>query len=129
MDQFFKNVFWDDPGNRTEVKLLCRTLSRRTLERRKTKLPAGHFLNNEALQFEDYFRLISSRKNYGDSLLDSLKGIVEYVKSLDEEWLRDINDEMLLDVVLKTRNNMFNVFKSSSISLGWYIFFFDLFLS
>jgi hypothetical protein len=37
-------------GNRTEVKLLLRTLSRRTMERRKIKLPQDHFYANERLK-------------------------------------------------------------------------------
>jgi hypothetical protein len=90
-------------------------------------------------RFDDFFRLTHDRKHYGPELLDSLQGIVDYVKSLDTAWLStpsslsqcqqiprltllasgDITEHQLLDVVLKTRNNMFNVFRSSSISLGW----------
>jgi SET and MYND domain-containing protein len=119
---FFKEVHWEDPGNRTEVKLLLRTLSRRTLERRKIKLPQDHFYANERLKFDDFFRLTHDRKHYGPELLESLQGIVDYVKSLDTSWLSDITEHQLLDVVLKTRNNMFNVFRSSSISLGWGVY-------
>lgn len=121
MDVFFQNVHWDDPANRTEVKLLCRTLSRRAVERRNLPLPAGHFYAGELIKFDDYFRLIHNRKNYSESLLTSLKGIVEYVRSISN-WLEDIDEEKMLDVVLKTRNNMFNIFKSSSVSLGWGVY-------
>lgn len=121
MDVFFQNVHWEDPANRTEVKLLCRTLSRRALELRKVTLPPKHFYVGELIKFDDYFRLIHSRKNYSESLLASLKGIVDYVKSISP-WLEDIDEEKMLDVVLKTRNNMFNIFKSSSISLGWGVY-------
>jgi len=36
--------------------------------------------------------------------------------------LGDIDRETVLDVVLKTRNNMFNIFRSSSVSLGWGVY-------
>jgi len=119
---FFKNVHWDEPGNKTEIRLLCRTLSRRTLERQRVQLPSEHFYANEVINFGDFMRLISSRKVQTESLLKSLKDIVDYVKTLDEDWLSDIDEEELLDVVLKTRNNMFNIFKSSTVSLGWGVY-------
>jgi len=122
LGHFFANVHWDEPGNKTEVRLLCRTLSRRTLEKRNIKLPKEHLIANEIITFSDFMRLISSRTVQTESLLKSLKDIVDYVKSIDDEWLSDIDEEELLDVVLKTRNNMFNIFKSSTVSLGWGVY-------
>jgi len=121
MDAFFNNIDWDDPGNRTEIRLFCRTLSRRNLEVDKVKLPENHYyLSHNPVNFEDFMKLISSR-DQEQSLLTSLLEIVQYIKGLDS-WLSGLEDDLLLDVVLKTRNNMFNIFKSSTVSLGWGVY-------
>jgi hypothetical protein len=87
----------------------------------KIDLPAEHHLKNERMSYPEFMKLIHDRKNYSESMLESLRSIVDYVKSLST-WLDDLEVETLLDIVLKTRNNMFNVFKTSTVSLAWGVY-------
>lgn len=116
---FMEGVDWEEAGRRTEIKLLCRTLSRRTVENRElqTARPDGA----PELHFAEFEELISHRQNYAVEVVDYFLSVAAYLKSL-AAWPSDMTEAAVVETMLQARHNMFNIFLNAETSLGWGVF-------
>jgi len=94
----------------TEMKLLIRTLSRKSMEQmhegEETAMP-----NDNGLRYPDYCQLVSNRENFPKATIESLEyWICDYIRRLGE-WVGKRTEENieLLDILLRNRCNAFYI--------------------
>lgn len=98
----------------TEMKLLVRTLSRKSTEKLYQKKPPKEFPvmpNDNGLTYEDYCQLVSNRENFPQATIESLEyWICDYIRRLGE-WVghRKESNIELLDILLRNRCNAFYI--------------------
>jgi len=96
------------PAIITEMKLLVRTLSRKSVENAdyQVKIP-----NDNDVRYSDYVRLITNRENFSQDTIGSLDyWICDYIRRLGE-WVGERKEDNieLLDIILRNRCNAFYI--------------------
>lgn len=93
----------------TEMKLLIRTLSRKTMEALHDN--NGPMPNDNGLRYEDYCQLVSNRESFPQATIESLEyWICDYIRRLGE-WVGNRTEDNieLLDILLRNRCNAFYI--------------------
>lgn len=96
----------------TEMKLLIRTLSRKSMELLHADEEGDVDMpNDNGLRYEDYCQLVSNRENFPQATIESLEyWICDYIRRLGE-WVgsRTEDNIELLDILLRNRCNAFYI--------------------
>jgi len=96
----------------TEMKLLIRTLSRKSVESIADENNNPNMITGDnGLRYVDYIQLITNRENFPQSTIESLDyWICDYIRRLGE-WVggRTETNVELLDIILRNRCNAFYI--------------------